>query len=105
MSTRLLSYASLLALAIGCGGPPDAQLPVAPAPLPPSVASTVPAAPKNGTPAAPIVSALGDVSFPVTGSSECQRLFREGILALHSFLYDQAQLSFAAALTADPSCS
>ena len=49
--------------------------------------------------------ALGQLDFPVTGSADCQRRFREGMLALHSFLYDQAHESFAAALAADPRCA
>jgi hypothetical protein len=67
----------------------------------------VTAAPKNAadSPISAAPNTLGQVTFPITGSSECQRLFRDGVLALHSFLYDQAQQSFAAALAADPSCA
>ena len=66
-------------------------------------------------PASPIPSAvasgstndigLGRIDFSVSGSAECQRHFTEGMLALHSFLYDQAHVSFAAALAADPKCA
>jgi tetratricopeptide (TPR) repeat protein len=41
----------------------------------------------------------------VTGNADCQRLFRDGVLALHSFLYDQAHESFVAAAAADPACT
>jgi tetratricopeptide (TPR) repeat protein len=49
--------------------------------------------------------ALGQLDFPVTGSPECQRLFRQGMLELHSFQYDQAHASFGAALKADAGCA
>ncbi|HEY7516190.1 MAG TPA: hypothetical protein VIC87_16995, partial [Vicinamibacteria bacterium] len=48
---------------------------------------------------------LGRIDFPVTGSPECQRLFRQGMLELHSFEYDQAHASFARALGADAGCA
>jgi hypothetical protein len=48
---------------------------------------------------------LGHIDFPVTGTAECQRHFTDGMLALHSFLYDQAHVSFGAALAADPACA
>jgi tetratricopeptide (TPR) repeat protein len=49
--------------------------------------------------------ALGQLDFPVTGSPECQRLFRQGMLEMHSFQYDQAHASFGAALKADAGCA
>ncbi len=90
-------HAVFLASVAGCGTPtsPPAdgkQLGEKQAPSPPVSAATA------GT-------SLGRLDFPVTGSDECQRNFTEGMLALHSFLYDQAQLSFAAALAADPRCA
>lgn len=48
---------------------------------------------------------LGTISFPVTGSKECQRHFTDGMLALHSFMYDDAHDAFRAAVKADPSCA
>jgi hypothetical protein len=48
---------------------------------------------------------LGQLDFPVTGSPECQRLFRQGMLEMHSFQYDQAHASFGAALKADAGCA
>ena len=69
--------------------------PAASAPL--AVGTAAPG-PANG-------SGLGRLDFPITGSPECQRNFTEGMLALHSFLYDQAHVSFAAALAADPKCA
>ncbi|MBI5277530.1 MAG: hypothetical protein HY854_13830 [Burkholderiales bacterium] len=50
-------------------------------------------------------ASLGRVDFPVTGSAGCQRLFTEGLLALYSFQYDQAHVSFQAALDSDPQCA
>jgi tetratricopeptide (TPR) repeat protein len=48
---------------------------------------------------------LGRLDFTVTGSPQCQRLFRRGMLEMHSFQYDQAQVSFEAALRADARCA
>ncbi len=53
----------------------------------------------------PATPALGSLDFPITGSPECQRLFRRGMLEMHSFQYDQAHASFGAALKADPGCA
>src|SRR4051812_21321494 len=50
--------------------------------------------------AKPRAGALGRLDFPVTGSPRCRERFAEGMLALHSFLYDQAHEIFAAALDA-----
>lgn len=49
--------------------------------------------------------ALGQLDFPISGSPECQRLFQQGMLELHSFQYDQAHASFARALGADAGCA
>jgi tetratricopeptide (TPR) repeat protein len=48
---------------------------------------------------------LGTITFPVTGSKECQKQFKDGMLALHSFMYDDAHDFFRAALKADPNCT
>jgi tetratricopeptide (TPR) repeat protein len=48
---------------------------------------------------------FGKISFPVTGSKECQRHFTQGMLALHSFFYEQAHESFQLASQADPNCA
>src|SRR5687768_11472299 len=48
---------------------------------------------------------LGAISFPVTGSAECQKRFKDGMLALHSFMYEDAHDYFKAAIKADPSCA
>jgi hypothetical protein len=53
----------------------------------------------------PAEPALGRLDFPVTGSPECRRLFRQGMLEMHSFQYDQAHASFQAALRADAGCA
>ena len=108
---RVLSVLALTCLG-ACGAPAPAT--------PPATAATPPAA-TVVSPSAPVVSApladgssaprpandsgLGRLDFPITGSPECQRNFTEGMLALHSFLYDQAHVSFAAALAADPKCA
>ncbi len=49
--------------------------------------------------------ALGRLDFPITGSAECQRLFRQGMLEMHSFQYDQSHASFGAALKTDAACA
>ncbi len=99
----LVSHVSLLALSIGCGAAPTPTTTPSrsPSPAPTAVASGSPAS----SPATSAPAPLGDLSFAITGSPECQRLFRDGVLALHSFLYDQAHESFVAALAADPSCA
>jgi hypothetical protein len=56
-------------------------------------------------PAQPTAPALGQLDFPITGSLECQRLFRQGMLEMHSFQYDQAHASFGAALKTDAGCA
>jgi hypothetical protein len=63
----------------------------------------VAAPPPSAPPASDV--ALGQLDFAITGSPECQHHFREGMLAMHSFLYDQAEVSFDAALVADPHCA
>ena len=55
--------------------------------------------------AVPQAGSMGAIQFPVTGSPECQRAFTEGMLALHSFMYDRAHLRFQAAVKADPTCA
>ncbi len=47
----------------------------------------------------------GVLDFPVTGNSECRRLFVTGMLQLHSFQYDDAHETFQAAAKADPRCA
>src|SRR5687767_11339871 len=100
--TRLVPLATL-SLLVGCAAPPPlhAAPPAAPPPAsPPSVSASSPAA----NSAAPS-SGLGRIEFPVSGSEECARHFRDGMSALHSFWYDRAHASFEAALTIDPSCA
>jgi tetratricopeptide (TPR) repeat protein len=48
---------------------------------------------------------LGRLDFAITGSADCQRLARDGWLALHSFEYERAEESFHAALAADARCA
>lgn len=48
---------------------------------------------------------LGRLDITITGSAECQRLVRDGLLAMHSFEYERAQESYAAALAADAGCA
>jgi tetratricopeptide (TPR) repeat protein len=48
---------------------------------------------------------MGAISFPVTGNREARARFNEGMLALHSFMYDYAHQAFKAAANADPSCA
>jgi hypothetical protein len=98
--------ASLLLSVFGCEATPPPATPAAvpatpPAPSPAPVAS---AAASSSAPPASDVS-LGQLEFPVTGTPDCQRHFRDGMLAMHSFLYDQAEASFDSALAADPHCA
>ncbi|HUS68075.1 MAG TPA: hypothetical protein VMZ28_26260, partial [Kofleriaceae bacterium] len=85
--------AVLLALT-ACGGPgAGSNRPAGPATAPPV------AAPAPGAQAAD----LGAISFAVTGGTpEARRAFLRGVLALHSFWYDEAVDEFKAAVAADP---
>jgi hypothetical protein len=112
MNARFFAGGTLLSILISCGGSaPSSNVPPGEVLTAPPLASTVAQPPASPVVAAPPLSSsppsalLGDLSFPVTGSPACQRLFRDGVLALHSFLYDQAHESFVAALAADPTCA
>src|SRR2546429_621957 len=49
-------------------------------------------------------SALGKIDFPVTTKSEpARQQFLRGVLALHSFWYDEAYDAFKASVESDPS--
>ncbi len=48
---------------------------------------------------------LGEVELQITGSPEAQTHFREGLLLLHSFEYDDARVAFEEALATDPACA
>src|SRR4051812_28566785 len=52
----------------------------------------------SGTTAAP----LGRVNFPTTGSEAAQKHFLRGLLALHSFWYEEARDEFVASTKAAP---
>ena len=105
--TAVLSAIALTCVA-ACGASPPA-----PAATPLAATATSPSTPAAWAPVAVRTAALepaggsrlGRLAFPITGSAECQRNFAEGMLALHSFLYDQAHVSFAAGLAADPKCA
>jgi tetratricopeptide (TPR) repeat protein len=88
MSSPVLSpaLALLLAcgLALGCGSRSSAP---------------------SGDAGAAGVGALGHIDFPVSGTPACQRLFGDGMLALHSFEYERARETFEKALAADPGCA
>jgi hypothetical protein len=47
---------------------------------------------------------LGALDFPITGGAACRKRFTEGMLALHSFMYDRAHTAFQEAVKADPAC-
>ncbi len=108
LSIAFSTFVSLTAL-VGCGSaaalaPPPVTLPSpCPSVPPPPAASSAPSPADSAGAAAG--TTLGQIDFPITGSDECKRHFREGMLALHSFLYDQAHVSFGAALAADPKCA
>jgi hypothetical protein len=92
--------ALLLSFVVACGAPAAIPTPAAsPAP------SAAPPATVSVAPPVTAPSSLGQLEFPVTGSRECQAKFREGMLAMHSFEYDQAHTSFEAALAADTACA
>lgn len=48
---------------------------------------------------------MGTISFPVSGNAACKKSFTEGMLAMHSFMYDDAREQFEAAVKADPGCA
>lgn len=50
-------------------------------------------------------SQMGTLTFPVTGNAGCKKHFTDGMLALHSFMYDRARDHFAAGYKADPQCA
>ncbi len=98
-------FAPLLALlAASCGAPPAPEAPPsASLAAAPAIATAAPgpALPKPPRDAA----SLGQLELAITGTADCQAKVREGLLAMHSFLYDQAHETFGAALAADPSCA
>lgn len=47
----------------------------------------------------------GKVHFPVSCSAEAQRLFDKGLGQLHSFFYPETLRTFAAVVSADPTCA
>src|SRR5437867_3539668 len=51
------------------------------------------------------VSQMGALSFPITGNAACKKKFGEGMLSLHSFMYERAHGEFQAAAKADPKCA
>src|SRR5438309_1411977 len=50
----------------------------------------------------PAGAPLGRAEFPVTGGAEAKRHFARGLLALHSFWYEEARDEFRAAQKAQP---
>jgi tetratricopeptide (TPR) repeat protein len=48
---------------------------------------------------------MGALSFPVTGNAGCKKHFTDGMLALHSFMYERARGQFQDAAKADPKCA
>jgi len=50
----------------------------------------------------PVAATLGRADFPVTGGAEAKRHFARGLLALHSFWYEEARDEFRAATKAQP---
>ena len=47
-------------------------------------------------------SSLGEIDFPTSGSPEAQQPFLRGVLLLHNFEYDDAQVAFRRAQELDP---
>jgi hypothetical protein len=50
-------------------------------------------------------SSMGQINFPVTGNAQCKKQFTDGMLALHSFMYQRAHEAFVRAAKADPGCA
>lgn len=90
--------ASILILA-SCGQSSSKFPPKAPEPAPAPVVT--PAMPAT---AAPTDDGLGVLVFPVTGGSPAvRREFELGLLAMHSFWYEEAIRRFENSIKADPS--
>ncbi len=101
MRTLLVLSLVLSLVVMSCG---QSTPPPQPPPQPPSGVGSSPAV--APTPAAiPTTQAegLGTLVFPVTGGTPAARHdFEQGVLAMHSFWYDEAQRRFTLAMTADP---
>jgi tetratricopeptide (TPR) repeat protein len=102
VETRFVPLA-ILSLLVGCAAPSPlhAAHPAEPPPASTPIASAGSKAADSNVPA----SGLGRIEFPISGSEECARHFRDGMLALHSFEYDRAHASFESALAVDPACA
>lgn len=87
-SLASVSFPLVVGLVLGCASP-----------------SAAPPAPADAAPGSASSGALGRLDFTVTGTPECQRLFREGMLALHSFEYELARETFDKALSGDAGCA
>jgi tetratricopeptide (TPR) repeat protein len=55
--------------------------------------------------AAPQGSALGKIDFPTSCSARAQGHFERGVLALHSFWYEESLEAFQASTKEDPNCA
>jgi tetratricopeptide (TPR) repeat protein len=51
------------------------------------------------------IEKLGTVSFPISCSSEVQKLFELGVALLHSYWYEEAEKQFKEAATTDRNCA
>ena len=52
-----------------------------------------------------VAAQMGAIAFPVSGNAACNKKFSDGMLALHSFMYERAHERFAEAVKADPRCA
>lgn len=99
------SFVVVLSLLAACGSgdrgaPPAAGSAAKAASAPPAAEAAEP--PPDGVNA----DALGSLHFDISGGTpEARRHFDIGLLALHSFWYDEAQREFQRAIDADPSFS
>src|SRR5262245_28470851 len=112
MSLARTSLVIGLAIA-ACSSRRTDDTPGAPGPARPPSPSAKPASPAPSAPAKPASPAppaddrydsgsLGAIAFEVTqGSPEARGHFTRGLLALHSFWYDEATRQFEAAIAAD----
>jgi len=55
--------------------------------------------------AAPAPRQMGTISFPISGNAACKKSFTEGMLSMHSFMYDDAREQFETAVKADSGCT
>lgn len=101
-----MSRSRWLALCVSvaaCSTPSKGDAPSRQVPKAAPAAASAPQAPQTPSDDRYDTGALGAVAFPVSdGTPEATAHFTRGLLALHSFWYDEATRQFEAAIAADP---